>query len=159
MLAEYSGWTGNDGGPPGEQTMRHDALLYADWVLKEYPAHPLVAWGDSIGTGVVIEMAARRPVMAVVLDSPYTSVLEIARRNYLWLPVKLLFRHPFDSMAILPLVKAPIAVVHGESDPIIPPDMGHTVWNNAQVKGPGIFIPNSLHLPTLGLDVGRHAVK
>ena len=158
VLAEYSGWTGNPGGPPGEVSMRRDGLAYADWVLHEYPRSPLFVWGDSIGTGIAVGVAAGRPVAALVLDSPYTSVLEMARRSYPWLPVDLMLRHPLDTMALLPRVSAPVMVVNGEADSIIPSDMGHTVWAALRVRGPGMFFPGIDHLPTFqGNKEGQEA--
>ena len=74
-----------------------------------------------------VVMAAERPVRALVLDAPYTSVADLAASMYRWLPARRLLRHHFDSISRLPAVRAPVLVLHGEADALIPPEHGRRV--------------------------------
>ena len=160
VLAEYPGWNGNPGGPPSEASIRVDALAYADWTATEWPGHPIVLWGESLGTGVAVGVAAARPVAAVVLDSPYTSIAELAALSYPWVPTRALIRHPFDTMALLPKVFAPVMVVHGEADTVVPQAMGRRIIATLPNPGPGVFLPGVGHtaLTSEPGHVGRDAV-
>ncbi len=161
VLAEYAGYSGNPGGPPSERVLREDARAYADWIAREFPGHKLIAWGGSLGTGVAAGLAAERPVAAVVLDSPYTSITEMAELTYPWLPVRLLIRNPFDTMALLPRIAAPVMVVHGGRDRVIPEAQGRAVYAALRNPGPGIFIDDAGHTALLterghqGIDAVR----
>jgi fermentation-respiration switch protein FrsA (DUF1100 family) len=161
VLAEYSGYSANPGGPPSEAVLRRDALAYADWVDATWPGHRLIAWGGSLGTGVAAGLAAARPVAAVVLDSPYTSITDMAESLYWWLPVRLLIANPFDTMALLPRIAAPVAVVHGGRDEVIPIAQGRRVFAALRNPGPGVFLPDAGHTALLterghaGIDAVR----
>jgi fermentation-respiration switch protein FrsA (DUF1100 family) len=161
VLAEFSGWSGNPGGPPSEATLRRDAVVYADWATNEWPGHALVAWGESLGTGVAVGLAAVRPLAAVVLDAPYTSIADVGALLYPWLPVHALIRNPFDTMALLPRVSAPIMVIHGGADTLIPEAMGRRVLAAAPNPGPGVFLPGAAHTALLSEagSTGKDAVR
>ncbi len=120
ILAEYRGYGGNPG-RPGEAAFAADAAHYLAWVQARYPARPLVLWGESLGSGVVTRLAeGREGLAAIVLESPFTSVTDVARAIYPFLPVDRLLRHRFESLARLPGVSAPLLVVASEEDRITP---------------------------------------
>jgi pimeloyl-ACP methyl ester carboxylesterase len=77
--------------------------------------------GRSLGTGVAVQVAAKRLVKAMVLVSPYDSIAEVAAATYPWLPVRWLVRHPFDSMAHAAAIKVPALIVTGSADTLIRP--------------------------------------
>lgn len=122
LLVNYRGY-GASGGRPSENALVADALELYDWAAR----HPAIdsariaLHGASLGTGVAVQVAAARPVRCVVLTSPFASVLDVARERFSWLPVKALLRHPFDSGARAPAIKAPLLVLAGGDDDLIPP--------------------------------------
>ena len=122
LLVNYRGY-GKSGGKPGEAALVADALELYDWAVKHKGIDParVAVHGRSLGSGVAVQLAAARPVRCVILTSPFSSALDVAREIYFWLPVGLLMRHPFDSTRVAPQVKAPLLVVVGEDDDIIPP--------------------------------------
>ena len=90
-----------------------------------------MAFGRSLGSGVAVRLAAHRPVRAVVLVSPFDSLRSIARKQYPFVPVSLLLKHPFDSLAHAPEIAAPLLVVAGDHDRLIPAKYSrrlHDAW-------------------------------
>lgn len=120
VLAEYRGYGGN-AGSPGEAAFAADAAAYLRWVQARFPGRALVLWGESLGTAVVTGLAeGRGDIAAVILESPFTSVADLARSLYPMLPVDRLLRHPFASLGRMPGIRAPVLVVASEADRITP---------------------------------------
>ena len=80
----------------------------------------IALFGESLGTGVAVEMAARGHGSSVVLVTPYTSIPEVASRFVFGLPVRLLMRERFDSLAKAPRVAVPALLLHGTDDEVVP---------------------------------------
>ena len=120
LLVNYRGY-GDSGGKPGEAALVADALALHDWVLKRADLDParLCVHGRSLGTGVAVQLAAARPFKCVVLTSPYESLAAVGRSHYPWLPVGLLLRHRFDSLAVAGRIQAPALVAYGAEDTIV----------------------------------------
>ena len=119
----YRGYGLSDG-RPGEAALRADALTLHDRLAarEDVDAERIVVFGRSLGSGVAVQLAASRPVRALILVSPFDSLRSIARRTYPFVPVTLLLRHPFDSLALAPRIAAPLLVLAGEGDTLIPPE-------------------------------------
>lgn len=123
LLVDYRGY-GASGGSPSERALVADALAWYDEVVRreDVDAARVLAFGRSLGSGVAVQLAAQRPVRAVVLVAPFDSLVAVARRHYPFLPVRWLLRHPFDSLAFAPAISVPLLAVVAERDEIIPPE-------------------------------------
>lgn len=121
-LVNYRGYGASEG-KPSERSLYADALAVIDAlaVRPEVDSRRIVLVGRSLGAGVATHVAAHRPVAGVVLISPYDSMVEVGRRHYPWLPVRLLLKHPFDAQSLAPSVRAPLLAIAGSRDSIIPP--------------------------------------
>jgi fermentation-respiration switch protein FrsA (DUF1100 family) len=157
VLAEYRGYAGNPG-RPSEAGFLQDARAYLDWVAAAWQETAPILCGESIGSGVAVRMASERPVRAVVLDAPYTSVADLAAAMYRWLPARVLLRHPFDNLSCLPTVRAPLLVLHGEADDLIPPEHGRQVAAAAGGPVEFLLLPGVGH-PVLGTDATGHGAE
>jgi fermentation-respiration switch protein FrsA (DUF1100 family) len=122
LLVNYRGY-GASAGSPGEKAIVSDALALYDWAAKRPDVDPerIALHGRSLGSGVAVQVAAARPARCVLLTSPFASALDVARSAYPWLPVAMLLRHPFDSMAHAPTLKVPALFLVGEADSLVPP--------------------------------------
>lgn len=120
LAAEYRGYGGNPG-KPSEEGLYADGRAALAW-LNAQGVEPgqTVLIGNSIGTGVAVEMAKERPPAALVLISPFNSLEQLVGEKVWWLPTSLLLRDHFRSDAKLPLVRAPVLILHGDADPLIP---------------------------------------
>jgi len=128
LFLEYRGYGGNPGSPT-EDGLYDDARAALDFLGAQGvdPAR-LVLYGESLGTGVAVRMASERPVGALVLETPYSSVADVAARRYWMFPVRLLIKDRFDSMARIGAVRAPILVLLGGRDVIVPPQFGRALF-------------------------------
>ena len=117
----YRGY-GLSEGSPTEAALTADALSIYDELAAREDVDPerIVVFGRSLGSGVAVHLAAHRPVRAVVLVSPFDSLRSIAGKQYPFVPVSLLLKHPFDSLAHAPGMQAPLLVLAGEHDRLIP---------------------------------------
>jgi pimeloyl-ACP methyl ester carboxylesterase len=120
-LVNYRGYGASEG-RPSEQALCADAEVVLD-ALARHPdvdATRIVLVGRSLGTGVATFVAARRPVRAVVLISPYDSMVALAGHHYPFLPARWLLRHRFDSIERAPRIMAPLLAIAGERDEVVP---------------------------------------
>ena len=78
-----------------------------------------------------MRLAAQRPVAGVVLEAPLTSTVEVARSVYFWLPLSLLITDQYNIERDIPAVTAPLLILHGEQDEVIPVDMGRRIYRAA----------------------------
>jgi len=148
IALSYRGYGGSTG-KPTEDGLINDARAAYAFAADRYPR--IALWGESLGTGVAVALAAEKPVTRMVLDAPYTSALDLARANHWYLPVRLLMKDQFRSDQRIARVKAPVLIMHGEVDQIIPIAHGERLF--AMIPGPKQFVrfPGGYHV-----DLDRH---
>ncbi len=136
FIFDYRGY-GRSEGSPSEKGMYLDAEAALGY-LRSRPAHDrgrrLVLFGRSLGAAVAVEMATRHESDALVIESPFTSVREMARRAYPFLPSALLtvpLRSRFDSLSKIADVHTPVLVLHGNMDEIVPYEEGRKLFEAA----------------------------
>lgn len=120
LALSYRGY-GGSGGSPSEAVLHADALSIYRHLRETVPAHRIVIFGESLGTGVSLNLARQVEAKAVVLDSPYYSVLRRAQATYPWLPVAWLLTDTFRSDLWISDVDEPVLILHGTADDLIPP--------------------------------------
>ena len=157
LLLEYRGYGGNPGNP-SETGFYTDAAAALDFLSGQQgiPANRLVLYGESLGSGVAAHMAAGREIAALILEAPFTKLADPAAYHYPYVPVSLLLRDRFDSLTAIVSVTAPILVLHGERDGVVPARFGHALFDAAPEPKEGWFSPEGSHedLARLGaLDV------
>ncbi len=124
----YRGYGGSSGSP-SEAGLIADATAAYDWLItKGVEPGRIVLLGESLGSGVAVQLAAKREVGAVVLEAPYTSTVEVAAKIYWWLPVHALMKDQFKSVDFIAAVVAPLLIIHGEADELIPVEFGRRLF-------------------------------
>jgi len=157
VLTEYRGYGGNPG-RPGEAAFAADARTYLAWTRSRFPDRPVVVWGESLGSAVATRLAAGQDGIAgVILESPMTSVADLARRMYPMLPTGLLLRHPFESLAHVPGIAAPILIVATETDPITPPTHARRIARAAR-QASLVILPGGAH-PAILQDASGEGLR
>lgn len=131
LFAGYRGYGGNPGHPT-EENLTADARVLLDWLAGQgvKPART-VLYGESLGTGIAVKMAAERKVGAVVLEAPYTSIAEVAQLHYWYLPARWMILDKWNSMDYVGRLGAPLLVVHGARDRTIPPRYSRRLFDAA----------------------------
>ncbi|MPR10136.1 alpha/beta hydrolase [Microvirga tunisiensis] len=156
LMVSYRGYSGSTGSPT-EAGLHTDALTAYDWIAKSYEPSRLVVYGESLGTGVAVRLASDRPVAGVILDAPYTSTAEVASKIYWYAPVGLLMLDQFRSLDIIQKIKAPLLVMHGTKDPVIPIEFGEKLFTAAHEPKTFVRLEGSGHSSNLE-DGGLKAV-
>lgn len=145
LLAGYRGYGGNPG-EPTEEGLYRDARAALDALAADGIHGPrLVLYGESLGTGVAVAMAGERPVGAVILEAPYTSIPDVGARHYPILPVKPLMKDRFDSLSRIGSITAPLLIVHGEGDTVVPVEFGRALFAAAPDRKTGAFLRHAGH--------------
>jgi fermentation-respiration switch protein FrsA (DUF1100 family) len=129
LAMSYRGYAGSDGSP-SESALVSDGLEIFDWLAAR--SNTIVIYGESLGTGVAVEIAANRQARALVLEAPFTAALDIAAATYPWVPVGLLMRDPFLSREHIKNVEEPVLIIHGTADQVIPVEQGRRLFEIAR---------------------------
>jgi hypothetical protein len=133
LLFDYRGYGSSEGSPSEEGTYL-DAEAAWDFVTKEAGFSPesVIAWGESLGGAVAIELTGRRPLRALVTEMAFTSVPELGAHHYRWLPVRWLARIRYDNLAKVAQLRLPWLLLHSPRDEIVPFAQGERLLAAAQ---------------------------
>ena len=157
LIFDYPGF-GKSGGTPSEAGCYAAADAAYDWLAKRVPGERIVLFGQSLGGGVAVDLAARRPHRGLVLFKTFTSVPDVAQAKYRILPARLLVRNRFDSIAKIEGCRRPLFVAHGDRDGLIPFAQGQRLFEAA--PGPAkefMRLPGATHNGEIPLEVTRQA--
>ena len=140
LIFSWGGF-GMSQGQPSEQSFYRDAQTVFDWLENSQglKANNLIVYGESLGTGVAVQLATERDFKGVILAAPYTSIAQMAANDYPWLPVNLLLNHRFDSIEKVTAITEPLVVMHSTDDDTIPFKQGEMLFNAA--TEPKLFMP------------------
>ena len=113
-------WRGFGGstGKPSERGLLKDAHNAMKWL--DIPHEQIILYGESLGSGVAVQIATEYPVHLTMLEAPYASIRGRAQELYPWLPVQWILRDNFDSLMHISNIQSPLLIIHGESDDVIP---------------------------------------
>jgi uncharacterized protein len=130
VALEYRGYGGNPGSP-SERGLIADAEAAYAFAAAHYPTQQIVLWGESLGSAVAVALAAEKPVGRVILEAPFTSAAAVASLHYWYMPVRLLMKDQFRSDVRIAKVKAPLLILHGVHDHVVPYAMGDRLFRLA----------------------------
>jgi fermentation-respiration switch protein FrsA (DUF1100 family) len=132
LLFDYPGY-GRSGGKPSEAGCYAAADAAYAWLVDvpKVPAENILILGSSLGGGVAVDIASRKPHRALVLLSTFTSIPAMAQRIYFWLPTRLLVRNRFDNLAKIAQCTRPVFLAHGTADDLIPMEQSEKLFHAA----------------------------
>lgn len=145
LALEYRGYGGNPGSPSETGLLEDGRAAYAFLRSQGIPDSGIVLYGESLGTGVAVQLAAEHPVKAMMLRSPYTSIAEVAAIQLPYLGARWLVRDRFDSLAKIGRNKAPLFVFHGDADSLIPIALGRQLFDAAADPKTWLTVPGTGH--------------
>ena len=127
LIVAYRGFSGN-AGKPTESGLYEDANFAKIWLNKNgVKDKDIIIYGESLGTAVAIDLASRYNFSGIILESPFTSMLDLAQKYYPIFPVKLILKDRYESRKKLNDIKSPVLVMHGKKDKIVPFYMGEQI--------------------------------
>jgi fermentation-respiration switch protein FrsA (DUF1100 family) len=146
LMLSWRSYSGSTGSPTETNNVADAILAYQALRSEGVAAEKIVIYGESLGSGVAVQLAAALPIGALVLDAPYTSMVEMASLAYPYLPVRPLLLDRYESKRYIGKVKAPVLVLHGERDSIIPLSMGLAIHAASPEPKKLVLFPNGGHV-------------
>ena len=119
LLFDYRGY-GASSGKPTVAGIALDADAAYEWIAARGLGLPIVAWGESLGGGVAAALSTRRAVDVLVLESSFTSIADIGRKTYPFLPVRWILNADIDTRAAVSRTQSPVFILHGRQDEVVP---------------------------------------
>jgi uncharacterized protein len=145
LMPEYRGYGGNPG-TPSETGFYADGRAALAFLDREGVAPDrLVLYGESLGSGVAVALAVEHEIAALILEAPFTSVAEVAQCHFPFVPAARMVTDRFDSLSRIGRLKAPLLVLHGERDRVVPVRYGRKLFNAAPEPKEGWFAPEAGH--------------
>ncbi len=151
LIMSYRGYSGSTGSPSEKGNVADAVLAYDTLLGWGIESKDVIVYGESIGTGIAVQVAAQRDVSGIILDAPYTSIVDVAELCYPFLPARLMMRDRYETLKHLDEVTAPLLVIHGEQDEVIPVEMGRRVAGHAEDRSHIETFPQAGHS-----DHGEH---
>ncbi len=146
LIIAWRGFSGNDG-KPSEQGLYVDGKSAIDWLIeKGVDEKNLILYGESLGTGVATHLAQNKSYAGIVLETPFTSMVEAAKIYYPYIPVNLLLKDRFENYNKVKNINLPILVMHGEADQIVPFSMGKKIYEIANEPKYSYFTKYDNHM-------------
>jgi fermentation-respiration switch protein FrsA (DUF1100 family) len=150
VALSYRGYGGSSGSPTEAGLIKDAEAAYAFTVARYAPSR-IVLWGESLGTGVAVALAAEKPVGHVVLQSPFSSAADVGAERYWFVPVRLLMKDQFRSDLRIGKVTAPVLVLHGDQDQVVPFALGERLYGLINAPKRFVRFPGAGHN-----DLGTH---
>ncbi|CCB64009.1 MULTISPECIES: alpha/beta hydrolase [unclassified Hyphomicrobium] len=146
LMLAYRGFSGSTGSPTETANVADAKLAYETLIRDGVKPHDIILYGESLGSGVAIQVAKDEKVEGLILDAPYTSILELASAEFPWLPVRLLLKDRYESIKYIHDVHVPIFIMHGDADEVVPVEMGRRLFAAANEPKEIKIIPGGGHV-------------
>ena len=148
IILAWRSFSGNEG-EPSEQNLYNDAKKTIDWLNSRGVKNKnIILYGESLGTGIAVELSQTNQFGGIILESPFTSMTNAAKNIYPWLPVKYLLKDKYDSEKKIKNLQIPILIMHGKKDNIVPFKMGEKLYDLANNPKFFYFTENDDHMMT-----------
>ena len=146
MLISWRGFSGNKGSPT-EKNLYQDAEAAIKWLNEQkIENEQIILYGESLGSGVAVEIAKKNDFNGIILESPFSSKENSAKIYYPYLPVKLLLKDKYDSISKIKMINIPILIMHGKKDDVVPFAMGKELFEKANTPKHSYFTSEDDHM-------------
>ena len=146
LLISWRGFSGNKGSPT-EQNLYKDAEAAIKWLNeKNINNNQIILYGESLGSGVAVELGKKNNFNSIILESPFTSIENSAKIYYPYLPVRFLLKDRYDSISKIKKINSPILIMHGKKDDIVPFFMGKKLFEKANSPKDSYFTDSDDHM-------------
>ena len=143
LLVDYRGYGGNPG-TPTETGLYRDAQAALDWLFRE-PDRKLAYFGESLGSGVAVEMATRATPAGLIIQSGFSSAVDVGRSRFPFLPVGVLMKDRYDSLPKIRGLRCPLLAIHGDRDRTVPLSLGRALFEAAREPKEWLLVPGAAH--------------
>lgn len=145
FIIDYRGF-GKSEGTPHEKGTYLDAKAAYNYLMKNklVPANKIIVYGESLGTAVAIDLAAKNIIGGLILEAPFTRIVDMAKVHFPFVPSRFL-KTQYDNLKKIPLVHTPILIIHGSDDEIVPFRLGQKLFEAAKEPKTFVEIPGGTH--------------
>jgi len=151
FLAGYRGFSGN-AGKPGEQGLYRDARAALDWLIVQGYGAQIVLYGESLGSGVAVQMASEYDARGLILEAPFSSAYRLAASKWIYKPYVFLMKDRYESDKKIASIGEPLLIMHGARDAVVPLSFGRDLYAAANQPKTFFLAPEGHH--TNSLDLG-----
>ena len=146
LIIAWRGFSGNKGSP-SEKGLYEDAKSAVRWLKqKGLNEEDIIIYGESLGTGIAVEIAQNSNFAGVILESPFTSMIDAAKNKYPIFPIRFLLKDKYESDKKIKNIKSPLLIMHGKVDKIVPFWMGEKIYNMANEPKYSYFTKYDNHM-------------
>ena len=146
LIVAWRGFSGNEGNPT-EKNLYLDGKATIDWVLKntKFSIEDIINYGESLGSGVAVELNLKYNFLCTVLEAPFTSIADVANKRYKIYPTKYLVKDKFDNLSKIDQIKSPSLIISGLKDEVVPHLHSILLYNKANNPKKSLFIDEAMH--------------
>jgi uncharacterized protein len=146
LIISWRGFSGNSG-KPSEQGLYEDGKSAIDWLKNMgLVERDIILYGESLGTGIATQIAQNKKFAGLILETPFTSMVDAAKNAYPYIPVDLLLKDRYENDKKIKNINIPVLVMHGEADQIVPFEMGKKIYEIANQPKYSYFTKYDNHM-------------
>jgi fermentation-respiration switch protein FrsA (DUF1100 family) len=145
FMIAYPGYSGSTGSPTERRIIRAAAFAYDTLRASGVEPKDIIIYGESLGTNVALQTAVAKPALALILEAPFTSIVDAWRQFAPILPIRLLLRDQFDSLSIIGKLRMPLLIMHGEQDRLVSFRLGRALFEAAPEPKRFVAFPYAGH--------------
>tara|TARA_B100000767_G_scaffold198182_1_gene185121 strand:- start:194 stop:706 length:513 start_codon:yes stop_codon:yes gene_type:complete len=146
LIVSWRGFSGNLG-KPSEKGLYEDGESAINWLKgKGLKDSDIILYGESLGTGIATHIAQNQKFAGVILESPFTSMVDAAKNVYPYFPIKFLLKDKYENDKKIKNLNSPILIMHGEADKIVPFWMGEKMYKLANEPKYSYFTKKDNHM-------------
>ena len=131
LFLNYRGYGGSDGKPNEEGLVADGLAAYKFLGQRDVSGDQIILFGESLGAAVAVQVASQREIKALILEAPFTSAVDVAAKAYPYLPSRWLMKDRFESINHIKFIGAPLLIIHGEADQVVPFSLGERLFADA----------------------------
>ena len=150
LAVDYRGFGRSTDELPSEEAVYEDARAAWDWLGRRHPGQARYIFGHSLGGAIAVQLATEVPdANGLIVEGTFTSIREMFQSmKWGWLPLAPLITQRFDSLAKIDRVQAPVLVVHGTRDSLVPPALGRALYERATADKRLVLVEGGSHYDT-----------
>lgn len=145
LFLNYRGYGGSAGKPTEEGLVADGLAAYKFLAARGVPGNNVILFGESLGAAVAVQVASQREIEALILEAPFTSAVDVATKAYPYLPSRWLLKDRFESINHIKFIAAPLLVIHGETDQVVPFSLGERLFADALEPKSFMAVPGVGH--------------
>ena len=160
LLLAWRGYSGNLG-KPTEKNLYIDGESTIKWIIDKlnFDYGNLIIYGESLGCAVAVELGTRYKFKSIILEAPFTSIPDIARKRYRIYPVKYFVLDKFDNYSKIDKILSPVLIISGKKDEVVPHSHSNKLFLKANNPKKNLFIDEAMHNNLYDFNIDKEVIE